>query len=199
MAVNDVYRLSHTQSCHGITCVNQHYYIETTSPSSGDAEADINSAFFTKVITPMMTNLGSGWRTECTVTRKLGSGANTPFENVTGMAGSRVTSETMPAATVAVVSHYTDLFNKYGRGRWYLSGLLVEDEDDNCWTGSAGTRLLAIADAMQEKLDGTGTGAEYDAVMMTGPPPDLPRLLIKIELRAQVRKLRSRTQARACG
>lgn len=200
MPVNDVYRLTHTQSVYGITAVNEHYY-QVESPASDPAKEgqDLAEAFEASVLPQLLAAAGPDYRSECLVSRMLGAGANDATQYITGAVGTRSGETCLPCNTVATIGKYTDLHNQHGRGRMFFSGMCVSDENDNCWNAAGMGWLNAIGISLISQIGGGSFSGVYDSRLMTGPPPELPRDLLAYRINSQVRKLRSRTKSRACG
>lgn len=199
MAVDDIYRVVHNQSLYGVALVNVHYYKQTGTTTSGTSEADLAERFDVSVAnTGMATNLANDWTSDCIVVREITAGASTATERITGDAGTAGAGEAFPPNAVAVISAYTATFSKSGRGRWYISGMLLDDEEDNCWDAAAFTRIELIRDSFGDALTGGAGGGTFQTGLWSSTPATF-KPLVKNEVRSQVRKLRSRTLRRACG
>lgn len=197
MAVDDVYQTTLYQSMLGVSIANVWYYQEVTGAVTKDEEDAINDWVESDVLPDYVTALSDQWRAQCVRTVKITGGSNVPREKffTSGNIGSQ-TGEPLPPNAVMCGTFYTGGYTRAGRGRVYISGWRVADEDDNCFNTAAKTRGQAIMDALTANAAPIGEGT-YNRILLSGSPA-APILVLSNYTNPQVRKLRSRTM-KACG
>lgn len=197
MADADVYQVAVNQSLYGVSCVNTFTFVAT---QDGPNEAvDLLELFDLAVLPTWGLTVSDSLSFNCLVARNLSQPGNAPTEKTalstqTGSTG----PDALPANAVAVIGLYGPNPTKTGRGRKFISGMLVLDEEDNCFKAAPYALLEALKDKFIADVgaDG-GPNGWYQPVIAGGDPPtpfdvDLGRV------NTQVRKHRSRTTRRGC-
>lgn len=198
MALNDVYQVSVNQTLYGVVVVNTFTFRELEAGPAGIA--DILQLFDTQILADWAAAVGTNLLIGCLAGRNLTNPAEAPDERLTltASAGTRV-GEELSANTVAVLSLYTGLPTKKGRGRKFISGLLEVDEEDNCWDVTSMNLLTALIGKFTDDLGApAGPNGHYVSVIAGGDPLT-DNEIVTGRVNSQVRKHRSRTTKRGCG
>lgn len=197
MAENDVYQTTLYQSMFGVSIANVWHYKETAAPVTMDAEDAINQWVESDVLPSYVAALSNQWKALCVSTVKITGGNNVPREKFFTAANIGVQTGTgLPPNCVLVGTFYTGNYGNNGRGRAYISGWRIEDEDDNCFKNASKVLGAAIITALSVDAEPVGEGV-YDRIILSGNPA-APEPVLSTYTNPQVRKLRSRTM-KACG
>lgn len=196
MGVGDIYQLAVDQALHGVLLTNV-LHVEQLIGGSGDDEDDLFAAFKEDSLPTWKLAVSAQLSFTCLRARQV-SGVGSFAEALEVLAAQQgiLLGEALPANNVAVVSWYSETYSKSGRGRSYLSGCRIEDEDENTWVEAQ----FILLETMSLLLGGTWTdsvsGASF-ARTIWGGSPATAKDIVKREVRPQVRKLRGRT-TKAC-
>lgn len=197
MAQDDVYQTTLYQSMYGVSIANVWHYKETAQPVTMDAEDAINQWVESDVLPSYVAALSNQWKALCVSTVKITGGNNVPREKFFTMSNIGVqVGEGLPPNCVMCGTFYTGNFSNNGRGRAYISGWRIIDEDDNCFVNAAKVLGDAIIVALKADAAPIGEGT-YDRIILSGIPA-APEPVLNHYTNPQVRKLRSRTM-KACG
>lgn len=191
---DEILKLVFKQSLYGIRVINVFHYQVTTPPSGGSGiENGLNQAFADHVVPSYQAALSSSWLANCLETSLIGPGGNTPRIKVfaENTDGDRAATA-LPPNSVCSWSEYTQILNKTGRGRHFISGLLLADEDDNALNDTAFGLFTTLATASSTAIT-DNEGGVYGRILYSGAPP-AAHPLFKIIAHSSVKKLRGRTQ-----
>lgn len=196
MAVDDIYQLAIDQSLNGVLLTNVFHY-EQTGPGGSDPEQSLIDAWQTDTLPEWEAAVAVNLIFTCGRARQVSGVGSFPetFEIFASENGD-LTGEALPANAVAVLSWYSATYTKSGRGRSFISGIRMVDEDENTWITAQQALLDTFAGAVINTITDAGTGATFKQVIWGGSPATA-KTVIKKEVRPQVRKLRGRT-TRGC-
>jgi hypothetical protein len=129
MAVDDIYQLSIDQAIHGVLISNVFHY-EQTGPGGTDPEQSLIDAWQSDTLPDWKLAVSIDLVFACARSRQVSGVGSFPetFEILTAQFGA-LAAGALPANAVAVISWYSSLYTKSGRGRSFLSGILIISED----------------------------------------------------------------------
>lgn len=170
MAVDDIYQLAIDQSLNGVLITNVFHY-EQTGPGGTDSEQSLIDAWQSDTLPEWELAVATSLLFTCGRARQVSGVGSFPeqFEIFTGENGALV-GEALPANAVAVISWYSGTFSKSGRGRSFISGARMVDEDENTWITAQQALWDTFAGAVINTITDAGTGATFKQVIWGGSP-----------------------------
>lgn len=192
MSVGDIYSLAIDQSLNGVLLTNVFHY-EQTGPGAGNDEQELIDAWQADTLPTWKLAVSTSLQFTCGRARQVSGTGSFPetFEIFSAQIGA-LAGEALPANCVAVLGYYSTTYSKSGRGRSYISGCRMVDEDENTWVSAEYSLLLTLAQAVVDTITDAGSGATFKHVIWGGSPAT-SKTTVRHEARAQVRKLRGRT------
>lgn len=163
MAIGDVYQVNFWQEVNGNPVMSRLHYLETAAPTDPDAvPLSIADGFQSAVADAWATVLSDQWSgTLIQVGRIVPTPINPYSKALVGgdaVVGA-VASEPVPSNSPLVVSKYTSLAAKAGRGRWYQSGIPETIQDGGQILAASLAGLQTAANGMLVVLAEVTAGA----------------------------------------
>lgn len=192
MAVGDKLRLTSQGSLYGVSCFNLFNYVVVGDSGGVTNKQAVVEAFEADVLPAWKASVSSDFIFHCLVGELLGPGPAAPYAKALppGTIG-ELTSPALPANRVMCVSLYSANTTRNGRGRKYLSGIPIADEEDNALSTSIFNLLQVLGDAVAANLTGAAAFDATPVVRSSGLIGDSD-IVAQISS-AQVRTLRGRT------
>lgn len=161
MALNDVYRIVSNYTCQGEPCTMVNHWTEITASTAvpqvtasflGEEWESRFDAFATAELSEDVTLLNTSTNR---IWPSLGPMATLYFDP--GTTGG-VSQDAVPELAAAVVSFYTVIAGKSGRGRCYIAGVPENDVDAGVFFDSPASSFQSAVDTMYANIDNTGIG-----------------------------------------
>jgi hypothetical protein len=163
MAIGDVYKLSFFQTVHGNPVMSVMHFLETIAPSDFDLVASSLAGWFhDDFAANLATILSEDWVGVGVQVYRVKPGPMNPYStNFTGAGAlvGEIVSEAIPSNSPLVVSWYTDLPSKRGRGRWYQSGIPESWQDCGQIIDANFGTIVAAFSNIDETVEEAGAGA----------------------------------------
>lgn len=193
MPVGATYSLTVDQTLHIVTLANVFHYRQTTA-GDGNDEKNLFDAFNVSVFPSWVAVCTGQWEAICMRAKEVSATGTRPevLELLQNIVGTEI-GEALPANSVSCVSVYSETYSKAGRGRSYLSGHPVVDENENTWTNPFMVKLQTLAAALIGTITDGGSGAQFERVVWGGDPATAKKT-IRHEVQPEVRKIRRRTR-----
>lgn len=162
MPAGDVYVVDFWQSVKGNPVLNSLAYLQTTNETDPLAtNVSIINGFLAAVADLWATVLSEDWKGDLVQLRCLTPGPINPYSTV--LAGGEavvgaVTEEAIPSNSPLVVSKYTTLASKRGRGRWYQSGIPEGSQDGGQITTADLGSFVTAAQGLKAELSEVAAG-----------------------------------------
>ena len=195
MAVGELYRLSFNYQVYNVNCVNV-FHFEQTGASSDDV-AQLIQAFLDRYISLYQAYCAVEWVPLCVKASRI-----KPTEGSARLgiipAGNEglAAGECMPANQVSVISQYSAVYTKRGRGRVYISGASENFEEKNNHNAAGFAALVPIGEQLNSELVGVVADGTWQTAIFS-ETGDTWEQQTRYEARSPFKKLRGRT-ARIC-
>lgn len=159
MAVDDLYQVTVVCGVNGQRVVNVMHFREGLD-CTDDVPARSICAAYEDVALPLLTAcLAPEAAVECIYARRIAPTPGIPFLIVETSSPGELGTECVPSNAAAVISLYTSLASRSGRGRQYISGVPEDYVADGVMEAPLVTALEAYAQAL---IDGIAAPAPYD-------------------------------------
>lgn len=205
MALNDVWQLTHVQEVNNTRITNVHFYEQTSGGSEENVRISLAVGFENSVATVMAANLAAGWDSLCYEVKKVGVTGQQFWRHLSTVGPGTKAGETMNAATVATIAHFTETGSHRGTGRAFISGFPVDYEERNNLNSTGLAAIDLIGDEMIKEINfggftfDPGKGPTLEDVEGEPEKVEFPfQKWVLSDVRVPLTKLRARRQSTRC-
>jgi hypothetical protein len=152
MAVNDIYQLTVKQRMHGQLVLNVLFYKETVS-GSGDAAANLATAFINTIMATWKTMQSNEISHEAVITQKVfPQPPLVPHINTSSAGPGTVSQNALPTSMAAVLTKRTQFAGPKYRGRLYIAGIPVTYENDSQLSAAGEVAAVQLAAVLDDQI-----------------------------------------------
>jgi len=163
MATGDLFRLNFFQTVNGNPVMNTFHYLETASADDDDLTGlSIARGFHDGTADLISTVLSEAWTGLGVQIYREIPGPMNPYSMAfvgADLVVVAITSQPIPSNAPMVVTKYTDVASRQGRGRWYQSGIPESYQDGGQLNSATFAGVLAACSAFKNQISEEAGGA----------------------------------------
>jgi hypothetical protein len=199
MAVNDIFRVDVFQQCGSLPTMNVLHMRETTARGALEKGTENVLEIVAQLYGDLSAELGVDWRVVSLRAAQIspiipGPPATTVLGTPEAIEG-QITGDIIPSNAPMVISLYSNVVGRKGRGRIYLPGIPETSQADGQLSQAAFTAFQAVANAHFDEAKGpigAGTGV-YRYVVFNPPGPGSANMeVVSSVVRPNMANMRSR-------
>jgi len=199
MATGDVYRAQINMQCGSTPTMNVLHLRELTGRGTNESGTENVVSIVSDFYNALKAQLAEGWRVISIRANQVHpASAQPPDVTVFGGAESiegAIVSDMVPSNAPLVISLYSSVVGRRGRGRIYLPGVPETMQDDGQITSDYHADVDAICEAHLDELKGpvgAGTGT-YEYIVWNPPGPSTANMTVQQHIvRPNLANMRSR-------
>lgn len=190
MASGDLYVVDFWQTVHGNPVLSSLAYEQTVNESvPANVNISIANGFAAAVGDAWAAVLSEDWAGSIIQVRRVLPGPINPYSIVLGGAESivgAIASEALPSNAPLVVSKYTSVVSRRGRGRWYQSGIPESIQDCGQIVAASMAGLQIAANGLTVELaEIVGGAGRWSPCVISNTPGPVPTSAIIAEVVAR--------------
>lgn len=194
MAINDIYSLSIDSTVHNVVCTNVAHYKVVADGSGSDPAQALKDAWDETVKASWLACLQDDVRLFCMRIRQV-TPASEPEKVFTldvTYTGGQSPGESIAASSVMIISFYSELYTKRGRGRMFLSGCPEDSEKKGQVTAAQIVLNETLGTKVRDNITETTTSSTWQQVIYHADT-ELFDDIVRTESRSILGSHRSRT------